>query len=135
MMISPVTALTTSSGIFSPNKMFESESVSCSVNSSFFLRWSSVIALSCFFVSVGVSFSRETHSDGNEKAAQSDHGRPSQEKRRINRATDRFAFEHFIGRKDSARCCQCRDRRDHHSGQSQDHQDAAAQTGQRLRPY
>ena len=35
MMISPVSPLTTSSGIFSPRRMLESASVSCSCSSSF----------------------------------------------------------------------------------------------------
>ena len=60
IMISPFSALTTSRGTFSPNKIFESASVSCSVKSSFLRLYSSLIVLSCRFVSAGVNFSRET---------------------------------------------------------------------------
>src|SRR5436190_1892005 len=46
MIISPVSAFTTSSGIFSPRRIFESASVSCSVSSSFLRRCSSEIDFS-----------------------------------------------------------------------------------------
>ena len=58
MMISPVWALTTSSGIFSPSRMFESASVSCSCSSSFFFACSSSICFACRFDSAGESLIR-----------------------------------------------------------------------------
>ena len=51
-MISPVSLLTTSSGIFSPSRMLLSASVSCSRNSSIFVLYSSSISLACRFSSV-----------------------------------------------------------------------------------
>src|SRR5256885_1421023 len=53
MMISPVSELTTSSGIFSPSKMLLKASVNCSRNSSVLDRWSSSICLACFLAEVG----------------------------------------------------------------------------------
>ena len=50
----------------------------------------------------------------------------------LTRATDRSALQHSARRKDSARRGQRRDRRNHHPGQPQDHQDAAAQAGRRF---
>src|SRR5207244_12165178 len=78
------------------------------------------------------SFARETHSGLNKEADQGDYRGTSPEERRAYRATDRFALEHFIGRENSARRGECRDRRNHHSGQPQNHQDVAAQTRERL---
>ena len=53
-------------------------------------------------------------------------------KGRADRTTDGRAFQHLVRRKNSARCGERRDRRNHHPGESQDHQDAAAQTGDRF---
>ena len=72
---------------------------------------------------------------GNQAPAQGDRGRQSQEEGRADRATDRCALQHFAGRKDPARCRERADRRDHHPGEPQDHQDAAAQTGGGLRSH
>jgi hypothetical protein len=49
MMISPVSLLTTSSGIFSPSRMLLNASVNCSRNSSVFFLCSSSIFLGVAF--------------------------------------------------------------------------------------
>jgi DNA-directed RNA polymerase subunit beta len=73
--------------------------------------------------------------DGNEAAAEDDHGRQQEEERRAHGATDRLALEHLARREDPARRGERRDRRDHHPGEPQDHQDAAAQAGDGLRSH
>src|SRR5207302_10547253 len=81
------------------------------------------------------SFAREIDADGDETSAQNDHRRSSQEEGRVDGTVNRFAFQYFIGRKNSARCGERANRRDHHSGESQNYQDAAAQAGERLRSH
>src|SRR5207248_2657107 len=48
---------------------------------------------------------------------------------------NRFAFQYLAGRKNSARCGERADWRNHHPGESQDYQDAIAQAGERLRSH
>ena len=62
-------------------------------------------------------------------------GRAPAQEGRADRATDRCPFEYSIGGKDSSRCGERRDGRDHYPGQSQDHQDPFAQIGECLRSY
>ena len=58
---------------------------------------------------------------------QADRGRSQEEDGRIARPVDRGVEQHPARRKNSARRGERRDRRNHHPGQPQDHQDAAAQ--------
>ena len=66
----------------------------------------------------------KTHAGGNETAAQGDRRRESQEKGRTDGTTHRRALQCAPRGKNSARRRERADRRDHHPGQSQNHQDA-----------
>ena len=63
-------------------------------------------------------------------AIQGNAGRAPRQDRRVARTIDRGPEQHPAGRKNPPRRRQFRDRRNHHSGQPQDHQDPPAQAGQ-----
>ena len=90
---------------------------------------------------VKVSAKKESDQDvedlGRRREAARQRGRRGiqEEDRRAARATDRSPEQHPAGRKNPARRGQQRDRRNHHPGQPQDHQDALAQAGAGLRPH
>ena len=62
-------------------------------------------------------------------------GRLPQAQGRTHRGTDRVAVQRASRRENPARRGQRGNGRDHHPGQPQDHQDAAAQAGERARPH
>ena len=70
-----------------------------------------------------------------EEAGQAGRGGIQEEDGRTARPVDGSAEQHPARRKDSARRGEQRNRRNHHPGQPQDHQDAAAQAGDGLRPH
>jgi DNA-directed RNA polymerase subunit beta len=70
-----------------------------------------------------------------EENAQEDQRRAQEEGRQAHRRPHRETLRHSVRREDPARRGQRPDRRDHHPGQPQDHQDAAAQAGVRPRSH
>ena len=68
---------------------------------------------------------RKTDAGGNEAAAQGDRGRQSEEEGRTDGTTHRRTLQCAPRRENPARRRERADRRNHHPGQSQDHQDAA----------
>ena len=75
---------------------------------------------------------REKIARRREEARQTGRRRTQEKDRRTARPVDGSVEQHSARRKNSARRGQRRDRRDHHSGQPQDHQDPAAQAGDGL---
>ncbi len=71
----------------------------------------------------------ETDADRGQAPVEGDLGQVHRARSRADRGTDPGAVEHPAQRENPARRGQRGDGRDHHPGQSQDHQDAAAQAG------